>query len=483
MEGSLTKQFIDQIRQKGIDAEAEDFVVDLIFIWEKIHNDAPNITLAEIKDYSESILSNVTLPFFEKFKHNPLVKKYDLWLKEYYSIVIEWTGQGAIMFPCRLINYEVFNHKDQMFEYFINKLKTGEFRLKKEDLFSFLFPRLIHVTVPLSETDILILKSLQYLQNTHSPDPLKIPKVEDYAKHLDVSTRTIIRRFNIIKFFQVYINIGLLNMSKLGYETFLLSHFDPIPPDLAKYVALSADLDISNFTIIQMPLKNNKLFLEVQESFQPKIFHQMSDRIHSWSLNLLGAEGKGWTSPPAFIHSDPRVNIINPSPDFHFDLKPGLEAFRPLTPADFKILDFLITRGAISSLKDLSRTVNVSPSEITKRIQEYEEHNILYKTYQFYNLGLDLHILFFISSPNHLGIPWLNHFLTFPKCDVFYSEENDSSFYFGFLKLPPQWIKELTRKIHRIKKEFKDIKFYYTLEPPLELKWNLSLPETYPKEN
>ncbi|MHA1331232.1 MAG: hypothetical protein ACTSR2_09155, partial [Candidatus Hodarchaeales archaeon] len=338
---------------------------------------------------------------------------------------------------------------------------------------------LINVKVPLSETDLLILKSLQFLQNTCVPDPVKIPKIKDYSDHLNLSVRTIQRRLQILQFFQIYVPIHFIDMAKLNYETFLVSHFDPIPKEIEKYILISIDLTLSNFTILQIPMADKRAFTQVQKELEPNLFLQMTDRIHSWNLSHLEGGKNGWTIPPSFVISDPEVSIVTPTPDLHFDLCPKFSKFRELTPADIKLIDFIARVGAISNLKKLSRTIGLSQGILSERLGEYRDYKLLRKMYQFFNVGLDLNFYFYISAPKDHPIPWINHFLNFPKCDVFTVNEDDKLFLFGFLKIPTTWIKDLTRKINAIKRTYPVVKFLYTIEPPTIANWNLSLAKTY----
>ncbi|MHA1227029.1 MAG: hypothetical protein ACTSPV_09840 [Candidatus Hodarchaeales archaeon] len=479
MNAPKCSQIEELIRQNKTHSAEEDFALDFLRIWERIHQDSPDISVSDIKDYSKNILETITLPFYNKYKKSGLVKLYEAWLQDYYAIVINWFDKGTIMFPLRLITYEVSSHQDKLFELFLEQILNGSLSLSIKNLFTYLFPRLINVKVPLSETDLLILKSLQFLQNTCVPDPVKIPKIKDYSDHLNLSVRTIQRRLQILQFFQIYVPIHFIDMAKLNYETFLVSHFDPIPKEIEKYILISIDLTLSNFTILQIPMADKRAFTQVQKELEPNLFLQMTDRIHSWNLSHLEGGKNGWTIPPSFVISDPEVSIVTPTPDLHFDLCPKFAKFRELTPADIKLIDFIARVGAISNLKKLSRTIGLSQGILSERLGEYRDYKLLRKMYQFFNVGLDLNFYFYISAPKDHPIPWINHFLNFPKCDVFTVNEDDKLFLFGFLKIPTTWIKDLTRKINAIKRTYPVVKFLYTIEPPTIANWNLSLAKTY----
>jgi DNA-binding Lrp family transcriptional regulator len=470
--------FLEDSRQKEAVSEISEFFIEFLKMWDFLHQKAPELGIHDLKKFSKSILDEITLPFYKKFKHLKFLEKNDAWINEYATLNITHPRYHGIMFPLRLITYEIVNHEEKLFEFFIQKIKTGEIQATDENLFNFLLPRLVHVVIPLSSTDLLILKSYQSLEN-NSRDYFKSANTENIANYVQVSVRNLIRKLNTLNFCQIVIPVHFLNMAKLGYETFLISHFEPIPKDLTNFTLFSFDLTISQFSLFQVPLQNNKIYLRLQDELKPTIFHQMTDRIHSWNLSGLGPGKNGWKIPPSFLHSDPSAQTIAPSPTLTFSLVPEFDRFRNLTSADIKILEFITTKGTFSSKKHLSETVKVSLPEVSRRLEEYRNQNLISKVYQYFNLGLDLHINFCLTTPSKDEISWIDHFLSFPKTDVFYNIDNDSSIFFGHLKLPNKWYKDFTRKISRIKKEFNELKFYYSVEPGDLLKWNLLPSETY----
>jgi hypothetical protein len=91
---------------------------------------------------------------------------------------------------------------------------------------------------------------------------------------------------------------------------------------------------------------------------------------------------------------------------------------------------------------------------------------------------LDLTVFIFISDEDR-SIPWVEHFLSFPKCDIYYQNEESPHYYFGFLKLPNYWIKAFARKIDLIKRDY-GVKIYYKIASSVDYaKWGIELNETY----
>ncbi|MHA2226705.1 MAG: hypothetical protein ACXAC8_15950 [Candidatus Hodarchaeales archaeon] len=474
----LAQESLAEIRQNKDSYKIDDFSLEFLSIWEIIHQQAPKMTLSDIKEFTQSILESITLPFYQKFKNLKYIEKYDSWVKSLSSIVINWPDRGRIMFPLRLIIYEIVNHEENLFNYYLKRVQTGEIICNADNLFNILFPKLINVSIPLSEIDLLILKSFQVLQ-TDSTDIFKGAKLDDFSNHLDVSSRTILRRLQNIKFLQISIPMHFVDMAKLGYETFLTSHFNSIPNDLTSYVLYSVDLIISQFSVFQVPVSKTSIYMRIQDELEPMIFQNFNRRSHSWNLSGLMPGKDGWKIPPSFLYSEPSTKIITPSPAMDVSLKPDFNSFRKLSPADIKILEFITTTGALQNRKQLSNTVKVSLPEVSSRLDEYQKQNLLYKIHQFFNIGLDLSVSFCITCPSSYDISWIPQFLSFPKIDLFFNNEDQNSIYFGHVKLPPKWYKDFTRKVRRLKKTFKDLKFYYTVDAPDIAKWSVTLSDTY----
>ena len=70
-------QVLQDIRQKRKHYQIDDFVLEFLILWDFIHQQAPNLSLTDIKPFLESILDTITLPFYQKFKSLSIIEKYD----------------------------------------------------------------------------------------------------------------------------------------------------------------------------------------------------------------------------------------------------------------------------------------------------------------------------------------------------------------------------------------------------------------------
>jgi DNA-binding Lrp family transcriptional regulator len=468
---------VKYFRQNAEEYHIEAFVWDFLDIWAVIHEEAKKYSLEDALDFSKKLLHSKIEPFYQKHGEQEFLERYEGWVKNYASIVLKWEDQGHFLFPLALVTYEICYHEKHLFEFFLQKLRTKELFGTRVDLFDFLCPTLTNFTPPLSEIDILMLKAYQFLEPGNEQF-YKAPAQADFANNLGVSVRTIVRRMNVLRLLQMVQPLLFLDMGKIGYETTFFVHSNPFPDSMKKYLLLSFDFAIGTFSLVQIPYKDPTVLLALQDDLDVILSHPLTRRRQLWNLTTLSPGEEKWPIPPSFLYSRPDISLITPSPRMDFSLEPTFDPFRALTPADFKIMDFLTTKGTFRSVSQLSQAIGVSKGEITSRLHEYIANNLVIKINQFFKLGLDLSVAIFVSTENH-EIPWMNHFLTFPKSDIFSFEEKTPNYYFGFLKMPTQWVKPFVRQVDLIKKDF-DTKFYFKIYSPFDFfRWGITLSDTY----
>ncbi|MHA1967912.1 MAG: hypothetical protein ACW964_08935 [Candidatus Hodarchaeales archaeon] len=475
--GVRTLQDLETIRQK---TEIEDFVYDFLNIWIKINERAKKASIDQIYEIAADLLKTDVLHFYEKYHEDRNLIKHDGWLKSYASITLKWGNRANLLFPLKLVCYEIAYHQRGLLDEYISLLMTHQMQGKQEDLYEFLFPLLTNFVTPLDELSLNILKAFNSLPSIEVKDYYQDPSRSIFAEHLETSLRTVIRRMSTIELLQMVNSTFFIDMGKLGYETSLLVHSKPFPREYSKYLLLSTDLTVGKFSIIQIPIHSIQDTLAIQEKVGLIINQPILRRTSNWNLSGLSSGETLWKKPPGLFHTDPRQNIIGPSPIMDMTLEPKMDQFRPLTPSDLKILDFLTTSGTFRSIKQLSKAIKVSVSRISQNLKEYTDTKLFSKVYQYFNLGLDLSIFFFISDEEK-QIPWIQHFLAFPKVDVFFQEEETPHYYFGYVKLPNKWIKPFVRKVDLIRRDF-GTKIYYKIYGPTDFfKWGVSLKDTYRK--
>ncbi len=470
------REMLETIRQNRAD-ESGQFVLDFLDIWYQIHQVTAKANLEDTLDVCKSLLTPYILPFYENHKGKGDLQKFEGWIDSYASLYLTWGDSGGIMFPLKLVAYEITNHKKSVLFSILKKLKTDLMSQTKDDLFEEIFPLLINYVPPLDEVDIQLLKGFQSIQSLKAL-LYKNPDNKSLAELLKVSTRTIIRRLKVFRFLQLVHANHFLDMGKLGYESLLVVHQEEFPKEYRNNLLLSGNMDIGTFSLIQMPASQIQEQMVLQEELQPIMYEPLVNRTTSWNISGLSAGEDLWSGPPSFFNSKPQVAVSTPSPDLEVPLRPAFDSFRKLSRADFKLLDFLVQEGSFRNYDHLSKAISVNRMEISQRLKEYQEANLIFKTYQFFNIGLDLSVFFFISD-NNSEIPWINHLLTFPKVDVFYQQDESPNYYFGYVKLPHKWIKPFSRKVDYIRKNY-DVKIYFKIYSMVDhFRWGISLKDTY----
>ncbi len=470
---------IETLRQKTSDYSIEKVVLDFLNIWAHIHHEAKNYDLADALTFSNSIFNSHVYPFFQTHKKEGYLSLNKAWVKSFSSIVIDYENRGSILFPLNLITYEICYHRKNLIKNYIDMILSKTTKPTREKLFEYLFPILTNFPVPLTSLDIAILKAYQGLTKNLSPLKKLNFLQSSFAEDLNISLRTLQRRMNVIRLMQLVQSNFMLDMGRLGYESTLFIHQGPFPKEFRKYLLFSNKFPIATFSLAQTPYNKTDIIISLQDKMKDSISQPMVNRTISWNLTGLTPGEDLWQNFPPFIHGEPTVPIICPSPDFHLSLEPTFNPFRSLNPADIKILDFLTIEGSFRSINDLSRAINVSPHHISQRFDEYEQERLLFKTHQYFNIDLELTVFVFISAENK-DIPWIKHFLSFPKSDIFAQDKQKPYYYFGCLKMPSKWIKSFARKIEAIHEE-SAYKCYFKIFTPVNdhVRFSLSLKETY----
>ena len=463
--------------QKRPEHATEGFVMDFLDIWLEIHKRTEGISIEEALTICKSLLESHILPFFKNHGKGENLQYYNEWIDIFASIFFKWQDRGGFLFPLTLVIYEIHYRNELLLYEVLKKIKVGVLKGCKSVLYEVVFPTLSNFVVPLDELDIDLLKAHRTLQSAKTL-LFKDPSKKAIAEVLNVSTSTITRRMKVLNFLQIIRAMHFLDMGKMGYETSLMVHSNSFPKEFEKYLLQSSNLLIGTFSIVQIPISQFRVQSELQDKLELLFSYPMQRRITAWNLNSLSPGKYPWKNSPPFIFANPMSNILIPSTDLDLNLRPEFNKFRELTKADYKILDFIAREGSFENFNAFSKSININRLEISNRSKEYAKANLTYKSYQFFNIGLELSIFFFISDVG-TKIQWVDHLLTFPKADVFIQQEESPNTYFGYLKLPNKWIKSFARKIDLIRNEY-DVKIYYKIASAVDhFKWGISLADTY----
>ncbi len=466
------RQLLETLRFKREEYEIEPFVLDFLEMWQVIHERTKEASLDDLWDILQSMETSYTLPFYEKYKEKGSVELNEVWFRDFLSITLWWGVRGGMLFPSNLIAYEILNHKEQLLEAFTKRILTKEIEADVETLYEFIFPILFHFYIPLDEIDIEILRAFQVMAR-QKYSVFKEPSYSEFSKHLNLSTKTFRRKNKVLDLLQMKNGLSFVDMGRLGYETTLLIHTNPFPDEYRQYLLFSTDLTIGKYSVVQIPLKKTSTSAKLRKNLEllnDKLIHS---RISSWNLSQLVTGDDRWRDPVPLLNVK-RDTTIHSSPDLTFSLIPPDKLFRPLTPADIKIIDFISIEGHFHNTSHLSQTINVSRTEVHRRLKEYSEEKLLVLMYNYSNIGLDTTLFFFLSTEIS-GRPWVIHnLLSFPRVDVFFLEDQLPHLYFGFLRLPNKWLKPFSRQVDLLTQDT-GVKFYYKHASRVDFaRWGIS---------
>ncbi|MFW9855744.1 MAG: hypothetical protein ACFFFG_11815 [Candidatus Thorarchaeota archaeon] len=477
---TLPSSQIKSVLHNPQEYKLEPYVEHFLRIWIKIHDLAKETSLDDVLRISRRILVDDVLPFYEKFKHDPSLRLVEPWLKTHASIHLRWKDRGGYMMPLQLITYEVCCHPKSVIHVILQGIYTKRIPGRKEVIFEHLLPVLTNFIVPLDKIDIALLRANLQLERDPNNLFMDFYPYRDYIGLEKRSIKTISRRIKRLRLLDMVAVQHVLDMGQLGYETSLIVHTGGFPERFLDVLLMNANMSVGTFSLVQIPFKETQILHTIQEQLPDSLVYPVNQRVINWNLSgLVGGEDP-WQIPPSLIYGEPQVKITSPSPRFNCPLAVQHQSFK-LTPADVKILDFLSTMGDLENLTHLSQATGVSTSTISQRLPEYAKHQITTRLSQFFNFGLDLSIYFYLSTEDS-SIPWLDHFLTFPKVDVFISKTRPTHTYFGFLKLPNKWIKPFARNMDRILEGQREanMKLYWKINTVRDhFKWGISLLKTY----
>ncbi|MHA1978998.1 MAG: hypothetical protein ACW98I_18990 [Candidatus Hodarchaeales archaeon] len=475
-----------KLEESSVSLPLDPFVRDICTLWTQIRHQVGQRRIRKISktvEITQGLMDKLTLPFYEKYQNSPLIEYSPAWIKYFASISILWRG-GRILFPLRFVTYELAYFQDQFLETYLEQVQQQKISGTVETFFKIVFPKLLHLALPLSTSDVLLLKNLQSVYNAQNR--YSGPSARNFVHKIpNLPAETIRNKFEYFRYFQIAIPAHFLDMGKLGFETFLISHSVSLVNQLSPYCLLSVNLNGSYYSLIQLPYTNTHLlevlldFLARDESSSPE-YLPMTWRTHSWNLSSLQMGKNNWELPYAFFHGDPTVSPEGPPFTMNLSLDPQFEPFRPLTEADMKLLSFLTTVGKFLRINDLAKQLELHRNTVVKLLTDYQSSHLLHQVVQYFNLGLDLPVYLYMSIPQQsIKIPFLEQCRTLPRIDLFSTQTPQTSIFFGRIDLPSLWCREFVSHMHMFREAYPEIILHYSFEPASLIRWNLSLSETY----
>ena len=488
---SLLTSLLSQLHQQSTSLSVAPFVIDFCQVWSVIHTYVSQERVRKIskaKVIASKLKEPVTIPFYEKYKVSLYVDPSTAWMDYFDSLCLNWQG-GRVLFPLKLITYELAHHKDNLFEHYLQALLAGTIPRTSQALLNLVIPHLLDASLPLSSSDVILLPHSQSVYNQTTDFSRQVTHKEFVSAIPQLSPETIRSRQESFRYFQMVIPITFLDLSKLGYETYLISHTATLPKEYHKYCLLSVPFNSTYMSVLQLPLTQPQLLEEVHGFLRKEtqilpLQVPLTRRVHSWNLSNLHKGQNNWQQPFSFFHSDLSHKPDLTPPSLDFSLEPNFDLYRPLTAADIKLLTFISTMGEVYRLNILSKQLNLHRNTITRLLAEYRQHQLFTKVLQFYNLGADLRVNIYLYAPcSSSELPFLAQCQSLPRMDVFLSETDNSALYFGRVDIPHSWTYDFLSRLRFLRDSFPDLLLLYSFDHTSLTRWNLSLKDSYMDKN
>lgn len=291
---SQSSYLLNNLSHESHSLTIDPFIIDFCEIWEVIHQYVERLPVKKITKTAEiaiKLKDDYTLPFYEKYGNYQCIDCYPGWLERLATIFIRFCG-GRITFPLRLIMYELVNSKDQLLQKYLTSLIENEIEGTREKLFAYLFPKLSRMVIPLSASDVKMLQSYQLVHDKCGKSHIG-PTTREFIQYIPKLTPDTIRnKLEQMVYFQMVANVFYLDMGRLGYETFLISHSVPLPSLYENFCLISVHFGSSQYSIVQIPYSDPIRIIELKDQLTRKTFitpyyTRLSRRIHTWNLSSL----------------------------------------------------------------------------------------------------------------------------------------------------------------------------------------------------
>lgn len=449
------------------------------------HNKIPMVCKELFDDYTQ--------PFFDRWK-------------KYFSFLQYNKGYADLWYSFEMVlprNIIIIPHKILVYETLCQTGVYSQFRLAENlDEFLYYFDLSFReINLKLSEKDIRILRGLTSTK-FFSP-PKRYPTLEQMAKICGCTRHTFSRRLNRLINSYVYFPKFMLDIAKLGYETFVSitsqKSIQKDPPGYNNYHLAHIPLDIPQFfipnneryhlLISQIPYQNGKIYSHIKENHKSLLFQPIKNAYIGWNLTSLTPDiKKRWRIlPPILAAHDWSDEIISRNYGITYDLDPQT-THQTLSPIDIKILSWYVNKTTLQDTY-LAKSLGVTPKYIRETMVRLLKQKLIHRFTIVSNIGLPLKPwISIIGSPDYdHGSQFIDniveHLKFFPFSRLFYDYGGNSDearpLIVGRIFLPPTWMTMFLEKLSQLLKFGFDAHTSYAYDQIF--KWNIDVAKTFHK--
>ncbi|MCK4848944.1 MAG: hypothetical protein KAT16_07975 [Candidatus Heimdallarchaeota archaeon] len=425
---------------------------------------------------AEKMYHEITLPFYDNWKHTGYLHHIEAYVKTYNSLLLE-IEDIKILIPKRIILFEAIERSSKVFDRLQENLSFEQFRksllIISRDL-----------NIPIRKTDNKIIQKLANPSFSKSLD--RFPKMAELAYGTRSDIRTVTSRINYLFESHILSIIYTINMAKIGYQTISFLHkirIKDIPSDLQEYILFNfpAHSTQSNLTVLQYPYSNSAIMLQLNEAFKisPPDCTFLLKQYRGWNFGGLTSDPKErWKLKPPLLELGGNWNqdLILGKIGLVSNLDPFFDPYE-LSKEEARLLGFIQLHSTMEDAS-LEKQLTRSRKTIVADWKKLLQNAVIQKFPIFSNLGLGSWVYFSISNlePSHLRLIH-QHFKFFPYSHIFFNELE--GIIVGCVNIPFQWTHTFLYQLSSLPEEFPESKTNYYIGPDLLARWGINLMKTF----
>ncbi|UCE13501.1 MAG: hypothetical protein JSV04_15130 [Candidatus Heimdallarchaeota archaeon] len=458
-----------------------EFITDFVEFWGKVKRivKSERKTKGSWKKWNEislNMMETSTRPFYDKWKNTGRV----LWIKQYIktfsSITLQIKGD-SVLIPHRLILYESINPGNSLFL----RLQEDPSMRNLERIMVSLYDDL---NLRLLTSDLQILQKLA--QPGFSKSLERYPTLKELAYSTRRDVRTVSNRLEFLFYHQILVQIYLVDMARIGYQTILIFHQkerSEISKDIEPYIVMSFPLSTQGgfSTILQYPYRDIEAYKTLIDYFDRKENGVLKAQYCGWNLSGLTRDPSGrWNVLPPLLQEGENwsTRVIVGETGVEFNLDPYYDPF-PITYRQGQLLGLI---HKLSTMEEdlLAKQLKVGRGYITADVKELLKNRVILRFPLFFNLGLGSWIYFRIDelTTSRAGglMNVIEHLKFFPYVNVFYNLDDGNII--GRVNIPPAWTTRFIFSLTSLPKIF-NCSLYYYIGPESHAPWAFDILGTF----
>ena len=466
------------------------FLKDFIAYWKAVR-DHRVIKIGEIRKACQSLFSRYTKPFIDKWGDViDAIKVNPESLNEYFSFELT-TPTGHVMYvPHKILVHESLRSNKQDYHHFqrINTLTE----------FFFYFERAVReINLSLNKSDVQILRVLS--SNNFSGVVGKVPKIEHLAGLCNCDPQTYRRRTKRLEESYVLYYLYMLDMAKIGYETFISINKNKkrtssdyklvsIPYNVGVEGSNKLSKDKYWLSIYQIPFFKTKIYDEIKNQPGTIFWQNLSKSYIGANLSSLTTSVKSrWKILPPILtvmNWDDELITANSNNGFTFDLTPQSDPIQ-LSSIDINILSLFGKYWGLSNI-EIAKMSGINEKSIRNSWSKISNSCLIKRFAYIINLGFDIKLWISIISddPNNQVSKVekiIEHLKFFPFSWLFYdtgdSNQEIKPIITGLIYLPASWVKDFLMKFGLLSNN--GFSTFLGLSHERFLRWKINLSKTY----